>query len=503
MTRDKPPREVELKLALPDGPLDAVWEHRAFQASTARPRRRHEVTTYFDTSDRALARLKISLRVRLSDGCRVQTLKADGKDGVAADRAEWEWPIEQDAPDIGLLATTPIASELPRKLDLAPVFITDIERTIRMLDLDGDTVVETALDEGTIIAGDARQPVRELELELKAGDPAPIFRLALELHAAMPLTIETQSKAARGHRLSTGTVPAACKAEEVVLKRKTNGVAAFRRILTAGLGHLLVNRPAALSGDAEGVHQMRVAIRRLRAALTLFEPLLATHTASLFQAELRRVGQVFGEARDWDVFTLEVLPAALKNAGAAAWCDLLRQPAMARREAAHRHFAAEVQAPAFTALMLGLAAWVEEKTLLGDDDLDRPILELYPRLLDRLAAKVERRGRHIDRSDAERHALRKSLKKLRYGIDFLRSVLPEDASKSYLHKCKKLQQLLGDANDSVSAITLADGLNDGARPDLLPALGAATEWLGRQREDGLQDLAKRWKAFQAEPRFWE
>jgi hypothetical protein len=82
-------------------------------------------------------------------------------------------------------------------------------------------------------------------------------------------------------------------------------------------------------------------------------------------------------------------------------------------------------------------------------------------------------------------------------------VLSGSASKSYLHQCKKLQKLLGTVNDAVTAITLADGMNDGARPDLLPAIGAAKEWFGGQREDGLQDLAKRWKALRAEPRFWQ
>jgi triphosphatase len=500
----KPPREVELKLAVPDGTAGALMDHAAFRTPGAeKPQQRHEVTTYFDTPDQALSRSGISLRVRRINGRFVQTLKANPKGGVAADRAEWEWPVKADKPDLTLLAQTPFAGTLPHGLHLQPVLVTDIERTLRILHLDGGTTVEAAFDEGAIIAGQARKPVRELELELKAGDAAPLFRLALELHATTPLRIESQSKAARGYHLVNGTTPAAHKAEAVALDQNTSGADAFRQILTADLGHLLDNQPAALAGDTEGVHQMRIAIRRLRAALTLFQPLLEANAASSFQAELRRVGRAFGEARDWDVFTLQVLPDALEAAKARPWHDLLQLPANARRQEAHQHFAQEVLAPPFTTLVLGLAAWAEEKALLGDPALEQPIDALYPPLLDRLARKVDRRGRHIGyRSDPERHALRKALKKLRYAIDYLRSLLPAKPVKSYLRKCKKTQETLGGINDAVTAIALADHLIEAARPDLAPAVGALARVLDRRRNDGLQDLTKRWKAFHAEPRFW-
>jgi inorganic triphosphatase YgiF len=501
---NEPPREIELKLKVPEGAAIALFEHAAWPASAAQQTKtRREVTTYFDTADRRLAHHGMSLRVRCANGRRVQTLKANQSAGVAADRAEWEWPVKHDKPDLSLLAQTPVAQKLPRRLDLEMVLTTDIDRTTRVVELDGGTVVEAAFDEGAIIAGEAREPVRELELELKAGDPAPLFRLALKLHATLPLTIEPQSKAARGYQLRSGQVPQARKAEDVALDRGTTGAEAFRQIVTTELGHLLANQPAALSGDAEGVHQMRVAIRRLRAALELFQPLLEPLALGRFQEELRHVGRVFGEPRDWDVFTLDVMPAALKAAGAESWRTLLQDPAGARREEAHQHFAQELQNPPFTALVLGLAAWVEQKTLLGGPDLQRPIKDLCPRLLDRLAGKAQRRGRHIgSRSDTERHALRKSLKKLRYGIDYLQAVFPGGSVAPYLRRCKKLQKTLGTFNDAVTAIGLADELGKDARPDLAPALGTLAQQLERQRNKELHGLSKRWKAFKAEPRFW-
>jgi CHAD domain-containing protein len=293
------------------------------------------------------------------------------------------------------------------------------------------------------------------------------------------------------------------KAADIILPRNIRAADAFRQIVAAGIGHLLANQPAALSGDAEGVHQMRVAVRRLRAALTLFAPYLEPYTAARFQADLRRVGQVFGQARDWDVFCLQVLPEVLRDADAAGWCALLQAPARAEREAAHRQFAAEVTAPAFTALVLGMTAWVEQDAVPGDAALRRPMADLAPRLLDRMARKVHRRGRHLRHgSDADRHALRKSLKKLRYGIDYLRSLYPDATVNSYLQRCKKLQKLLGEMNDAVTAPGLADSLVDASRPDLAPAVGALMKQLGRRRDVALVRLARRWKRFRNQAPFW-
>ena len=227
---------------------------------------------------------------------------------------------------------------------------------------------------------------------------------------------------------------------------------------------LLTNQPAGLAGDAEGVHQMRVAIRRLRAALALFQPFLEPHAAALFQDELRRIGRVFGEARDWDAFCLQILPEVLETERDAGWRDLLLEPATMARAAAHTDFVGEIRDPAFTRLVLGLASWTEELRLPGLSEPERPIEDLCPALLDRLAAKVARRGRQIrHRSEAELHALRKSLKKLRYGIHFLRPMFDPALLKPYMRDCKKLQQILGDINDTVAATALAERLAKGAR----------------------------------------
>jgi len=324
--------ETELKLVISPAAERRLEELAAFRPpSASEPKSQRIVTTYFDTPHRDLARRGLSLRVRRAGEKRIQTVKASGDAGVAAARGEWEWPIAKEEPDLDLVATTPVVDRLPPKLDkqLEPVVVTDVVRTTRTVQLEGNTI-EAALDSGSIEAGDAKEPVHELELELREGAPGALYRLALTLHAATPVAVETESKAARGYRLKERSAPRAEKPTDMTLARDVNAVDGLREIVANALGHLLANRAAALAGDAEGIHQTRVAIRRLRSALRLFGPRLEPHATALFQSELKRIGRIIGEARDWDVFCVEMLPESFGDHDDAELGELIRQAAEAR-----------------------------------------------------------------------------------------------------------------------------------------------------------------------------
>jgi triphosphatase len=142
------------------------------------------VTTYYETPEKDLARRGLTLRVRRDNDKRIQTVKSVGESGVADSRGEWEWPVESATPDLRLLNDAPIADLLADASEdrLEPVVVTDIVRTTQNLEVNGD-LVEAALDLGSIVAGEAKQDIRELELELelRQGTPRSLYRLALEL----------------------------------------------------------------------------------------------------------------------------------------------------------------------------------------------------------------------------------------------------------------------------------------------------------------------------------
>jgi len=490
--------ETEIKLRLPAAAYDAIRRHPTL--SHADPEdARHEVTTYYDTPTLDLARQGVSLRIRTIDGHRVQTVKAADHHSVAAQRNEWEQPVETDSPDLDALAGTPAAQALHTTdaADLQPAFTTEIYRVTRRLRVDGETLIETAFDQGVIAAGANTEPVSEFELELKHGNPAAVYRLAIALLSATPMAIESSSKAERGMRLRSGEHPQAVKAAELNFAPDVPTAEAFVLIIRSILSHIMANLAAARAGDVEGVHQLRIAIRRMRAALVLFRPLLQRETAAGLGAELRRAGQVLGHARDWDVFLPGTLTAAAKHAAQPDWLDLLRTQAELRRAAAHSDLRQELDGPAFTGLLLGIAGWIEDgaadSAVLGDERLRHPVAEIGPELIGRLARKVASRGRHHDdASDKALHELRKSIKKLRYGFEFFAPLFPGKRVRAAVDACKDLQDLLGHINDAAVTPDLARTLTKG-RTELAPAVGALAAWAEKRSQKARRRVPKAWR----------
>ena len=424
----------------------------------------------------------------------MQTLKLRASQGPFG-RNEWEWPVRRDTPELDRLAGTPVAPMLGSLPALKPVFVTDVQRTVRTVRQD-EATIEVALDLGCIHSGKAEEDIRELELELKEGDAAAMYRLAAALHASVPMTVGAESKADRGWRLRTGRPREAVKHADIDLPDDVTAAEAFRRIMDGALAHLMANYPAAAGGDVEGVHQIRVAIRRLRAALTLFRPLLEPHAETRFSEALRSLGRIFGEARDWDVFCGETLVSAQEYGVAASWLNLLREPAETLRAAAHARVSAEMQAPGMTATVLGLAEWGAP----AGEAMDRPLRDLAPDLLKRLEHKVARRGQHIARrGDSELHALRKATKKLRYSIEFLAPLFRHKQVKAYLRRCKRPLKQLGALNDAVVAVALAEQLGGERQPELAPAVAALAGWATAQQAAARHYLPKDWQALQSVP----
>ena len=507
MDRRGQPTETELKLVLTPAAERLLPELETFKPPRASmPNSQRVVTTYFDTPTRDLARRGLSLRVRRAGERRTQAVKATGGGGAAMARGEWEWPLSKEEPDLTLAARSPVGNQLPPDAALEPVVVTDVVRTTRTVRVDR-TEIEAAIDSGSISAGAAKRPVHELELELREGPPGALYRLALALHAATPLEVEAESKLARGLRLNQGEPPRSQKASALELDAGVRADDSLREMVGNALGHLLANRAAAMAGDAEGVHQTRVAIRRLRSALKLFEPRLEPHAAALFQNELKRLGRVIGEARDWDVFCDEVLSETFDQRDGADFGGLMRNVAEARRRAADSVCARELRAASFTALVLGLAAWTEtgrERPGALGKGLNSRLVKLAPRLLDRLAQTVEKRGRRLrpGAAPAELHPLRKALKKLRYGIEFLASLYPPKPVKRFVKRLKNLQKRLGVINDGATATRLAERLAGTGHFELGPPIGALAISRERARRKATRKLAREWSAFETQARFW-
>ncbi len=476
--------------------------------------RRTLVSTYFDTPDLALKQAGATLRVREEDGRFVQTLKTADPAGMnLLARGEWEDLVSENRPDpqaphSGLRLPEGVADAL------CPLFVTEVGReTIEFEPLPG-TRVEAAVDVGEIRAldGNAVEPISEIELELKCGNPAALYDLALKLLETAPLRIDARSKSQRGYGLveGAGLQPAAVHAEAAALDPGMTVEAVLQSIGRSCLAHLLRNEPAALAGQPEGVHQMRVALRRLRSLLSAVKKLLPRDERRAIADRLAGLAAPLGPARNLDVFTAELLaPLRCERPDEPGWGDLAAAAERTRLEA-HDRVAREILSPRHTEAVLCLLRWFDGfgwRAPQGPEtpELTAPIDEIAPDLLDRRRRKVRQRSRGFARmTPKERHRLRIAVKKLRYTVELLRCLYPERDARRYVKPLKPVQDELGHGNDVRVAYGLVIDLGSRAEhaDPVAEAGGQLLELHERALLRGEAKLHKRLRRLNRAAPFW-
>jgi len=489
--------EVELKLLVPPAQHARLQSRlRAFGV----PRVQMVDSVYFDTAARALARAGLALRLRRQGRRWLQTLKTGGGEAALATRDEWEVPVAAGRLQFAALPAAAraqlraagVASARP----LRPVYRTRFRRSAWTVERDGATV-ELALDDGQIVAGAQREPILELELELKAGPAAALPALARAIMApprgaVLPLLPLGASKAARGQRLADQLPLRAAKASGARLgeglRPKLPAGAALRCVLANGLEVLLANAHGLRRRDEpEFVHQARVALRRMRSALRLLAR--DTTVPAALISELRWLASALGPARDADVLVTSTLPAVLAALPAALSAPPSAAPSAARsappsappsaekagavrsllaaarrrRVRGRRLARAAVGSGRFALLALDLLAW----TRSPHDERERTLRQLAPRRLASAHRRLLRAGRFFAAlPPAEQHAVRILGKRLRYALDLFAPALPAPAAAAaanYGAVLAQLQEELGALNDAaVAAATLPELSGDAA-----------------------------------------
>lgn len=464
-------REIELKFQIPAAARDRV--QRAVATKTARVL--PLAAAYADTADERLAQAGFALRLRREGTRWVQTLKGRG-DGLM-DRLEHEVELPDTAAapvlDPARHAGTPAGDALARLLaDGAPLverYRTEIVRQLRRV-RSGGAVIEIALDEGRIVAGERSAAVCEIEFELLSGPPSGLLALAEQWVARHGLWLDVRTKAERGTRLARGLerVPAV-RATAIELPPAAGTAQAFGAMLHSALQQVLPNAAeiASASGEAETLHQLRVGLRRLRSALKVFAAWSPDEAAALALDEaLAAPFAALGASRDAEVAAALLAPLADAGAPPLAWPRTDDAPLPA----------AVVGAPGFTLLMLRSMALALVALQTPGGKLERAAAE-------RLAAdwrEARRDARRFARLDVEqRHRLRKRLKRLRYAIEFLQPALRPRRARQALKALRAALDGLGQANDhAVARATLAArAAADPSDPGMAFALG----WLiGRE-----------------------
>lgn len=283
---------------------------------------------------------------------------------------------------------------------------------------------------------------------------------------------------------------------------------ACRRILANCLSHLTGNRDAVANGlDIEALHQMRVASRRLRAALALFVPAREGVTAGL-ASELRWLARTLGNARDWDVFVSETLPQLESHLDGPEEREVFRLNAenlqMAARQAARR----AVRSRRYARFARQLRQWLKDEGWRAGHSTplfwNARVCEYSSQFLSKRQQRVQRlAGKPSSLSEIQRHALRISAKKLRYAAEFFASLYSASHVRPYLKRLTALQEILGTLNDAVVTQRLLEELEKTA-VSISPALLSRLEKIKRRgAKKQLKDLPKTWRRFKQTTPFWE
>jgi inorganic triphosphatase YgiF len=448
-----------LKLEVAPSELEKVLAHPLLSKDSDGSATQTLHSTYFDTPDHALQQAGISLRVRRNGGQRIQTIKAARlPDGVALTRNEWEHEVAGDSPDYTVAEETAFKPFLEHSASIQPVFRVTTERTVHTVSFES-SIIKVAADDSKAEGKERMVSFGELELELKDGTPADLFRLALALSTATPLRLSFKTKAERGFEAASGEQPTRIKAPPVVLKRKMTSAAAFRTIGAACLQHLMANEAIVRRApEADAVHQMRVALRRLRAAITLFKTVVEDERRDPIRAELKWMANVLGEARDLDVYITKVLePARDEHSTDESYQNLLAEY-QERRDRAYEVVQETIASPRFITGVLEAAAWIEAGNWLRDASKparrrrNQPVAVLAEEELGRRWKKIIKRGRNLVELDPEeRHQVRIEIKKLRYAAEFFESLFKSGGAKkrkrAALSTLEALQETLGELND--------------------------------------------------------
>src|SRR6185437_2149873 len=204
---------------------------------------------------------------------------------------------------------------------------------------------------------------------------------------------------------------------------------ALRRVGHACITQLLGNEAAALAGQPEGIHQMRVAVRRFRAILSSFDKLVPVPCRRPLDDELRWFARALGPARNFDVFAGDLLGPARAEAVEAPALERLRKATERRRRLAYSAAHRAIRSRRFTVLLLHLMRWLDgggwrdAKHPAAAARLLEPIGTLAPAVLDRRRRTARKRSRRFaDQSPQQRHKLRIALKKLRYTTELFGSL---------------------------------------------------------------------------------
>jgi len=498
--------ETELKLRL--SPADARRVGRLGILRGIKPATLMLENIYYDTADHTLAKRRIALRHRRIGKAWLITVKsAKGSVGGLSTRAEWEYPCAPGVLDFSGVEPEELRHFLDQlRPTLTPVYSTNFKRRAWMFEPHRDLSVELALDEGQILASppgtDGRpgrqrsQPICELELELKQGTPLALYDIALRIANKLALLPENESKAQRGLRLYRGIADAPAEAAPSLIDPEQSPLDAFRQLADDCLNHFLANLEGVRTGDdPEYIHQARVALRRLRALIRVFAPVLPDDFVLIYNEGWRHFANQLGDARDLDVLLGETLPGISRHYDGHDAIETFIEYVATRRQEAHESARASFHSLTLSQLILRFLTDLARLPASADGSgLKHFSRQRLRKRIKRIRSDaVNLKSKTID----DLHRLRIQFKRLRYAVEFFAPLFDQATIETYLADLKAMQDTLGKINDLDRALAIGSKAPAPAQSDLVEG------WLSASQQALIGTLPAIAHSFVSRPAPWE
>jgi CHAD domain-containing protein len=472
-------REVEWQFDAIDTRPVARWLNAAGDV-VARGGTKRFVDTYADTDDWRLYRAGYSLRLRVDQSGTEATMKSlsAGASGLR-DRTE----IAEALP-AGSLETLPAsAGPVGRRVRavagshaIRPMFQVRTRRQTYLVSSNGSAAAEVALD-ATTIPVEGREPARLLRVEIETnGGPTPeLADFVGKMRDACGLTPASVSKfeaglLARGLApersldLGSSEISSESSIEELAFAVLRQHFAAFLR----------KEGGTRLGEDPEQLHDMRVATRRIRAAIALFEAALPAEVV-MVREELGWVASALGAVRDLDVLIEQVetwrrRAEGLDDRALGAVAGVLS----ADRDQATANLVQTLDSPRYERLLAELTSILRHGPVGASPSSRVPAVDAAPSLIKQRYRKVRKGGRRIDRTSkpADYHRLRIRAKRLRYALQFLAPIYGKGVT-TLIRRTVRLQDLLGAHQDAEVAVARFEAIVAEEGSDLPPAAAFA------------------------------
>ncbi|WP_291352223.1 MULTISPECIES: CYTH and CHAD domain-containing protein [unclassified Acinetobacter] len=484
--------EVELKFQIPASQQEKLYQ--LFLNKNARLISLY--AKYYDTPERHLAKKNISLRQRLEDDHWIQTLKAPSDHSLQRFELEKDLgKIKDPTLDLKIYQSNSQAKQLLQNAlgkqakNLIVQYETAVQRLVHLVHFNRSEI-EVSLDRGEIHHNDQTVPIYEIEFELKQGSIQDLIKFIHPWVQRYHLWLDVRSKAQRGDLLAQNLKnPAAQFASPLQLDQQDSTDHVLKQIINNALQHLLPNASviATAQYDSEHVHQTRVAIRRLRSALRVFDDWSKDIDAD-WQEQLTHLFRQLGSTRDRDALSEGLLPQ-LEQAGAplVQLPDTPEESSIAIDES--------LRSSDFVELILNLLRFVHQtSTKQKKPQLKKDIAKKLQKMHQQICQDADQ---FLELDIPSRHRTRKRMKRLRYSVEFVASLYPSKEIKRYLKDLKPAQESLGQYNDLMVAEALFQDMVK-RKQKLWFALG----WIASEKEYILQQAQAHLKDYAKTDTFW-